>query len=221
MLGVASGLGCGKAMQTDRSWMRDMPRVGLDDWRSNRIWREGHRAHMWEEARPKDATYHAFRRGWSVSLDDWTMSLCRDARTCKLPNRSRIAIHHHPKLTLARPSSAPILATIFILFGIGYTIDYNSKSSAHYETCGPSPPILTTLPVSSLFFLRPVVHLSTSTPSLHLHANTDSLEFHRAPQERPPLEDDGLMSFHNLELWCMQHSCRLLESIVKGVQKEL
>ena len=29
--------------------------------------------------------------------------------------------------TFAR--SAPILATIFILFGIGYTIDYNSKSS--------------------------------------------------------------------------------------------
>lgn len=62
-----------------------------------------------------------------------------------------MAINHYSKLTLTRLSSAPILATIFILFGIGYTIDYNSKSPSLRAILRTILPMLTTLTVSSLF----------------------------------------------------------------------
>lgn len=44
-----------------------------------------------------------------------------------LDHSSRIAQHR------ADAFSAPVLATILILFGIGYTIDYNSESELPFD----------------------------------------------------------------------------------------
>lgn len=69
-----------------------------------------------------------------------------------LGNLTAWPLNQAPLLIDSYVSSAPILATIFILFGIGYTIDYNSKfnssSSGHLsKSCSQS------LINSSLFVL--------------------------------------------------------------------
>ena len=52
-----------------------------------------------------------------------------DQRTRSTPSRilASLLTNPNPRAHSTFAHSAPILATIFILFGIGYTIDYNSK----------------------------------------------------------------------------------------------
>lgn len=82
--------------------------------------------------------------------------------------------------------SAPVLATILILFGIGYTIDYNSASlfliAFAFRECADcflSPSLL--VPIGSLY--------ACDHYDFQRHLSTHSAP--QAPQERRPLEQDG------------------------------